>query len=141
MGFLLLSFWVLLWWQMLLELLRHRLLLHLQLHQHHFTTDHQFTTVLVMDHHLMVAALKAFSHFYCLARMAAMAQGLTLSSPSCCLVVAYVERVGKVDLVVSLCCSPYFSARIARILMIVKPNTHNTLCGDKPHYKKCCVCS
>merc|ERR1712179_136517 len=23
----------------------------------------------------------------------------------------------------------------------VKPNTHNTLCGDKPHYKKCCVCS
>merc|ERR1711910_190469 len=23
----------------------------------------------------------------------------------------------------------------------VKPNTHNTLCGDKPNYKKCCVCS
>merc|ERR1711936_1092317 len=23
----------------------------------------------------------------------------------------------------------------------VKPNTHNTLCGDKAPYKKCCVCS
>merc|ERR1712179_799524 len=28
-----------------------------------------------MDHHLMVEVLKAFSHFYCLARMVVMAQG------------------------------------------------------------------